>query len=87
MIILIKIFLITWLITSFEPLQDVLTNLFDKIYQRTNKNPLKRIYDSLYTILTCQKCLSFWTTLIITQNIFMACGVSFVAFIFENGKK
>jgi hypothetical protein len=87
MILLIKIFLITWFITTFSPLQDVLTNVVDKIYQKINNNVLKHTVDILYTILSCHMCLSFWTTLMITGDIFSACGVSFVAWLFKNGKK
>jgi hypothetical protein len=84
--ILLKIFLITWFITHFELIQDTLLSVFDRLCQSTDNNILKRIYDSLYTILSCHKCLSFWTTLIVTQDIFMACGVSFIAYLLNRKK-
>lgn len=68
MIAIIKILLLSWLITSFEPLFILLNEIkwrWTKIF--------------LIAILGCMKCLSFWLGLILTGNIWLAISASVVA--------
>jgi hypothetical protein len=70
MIILsLKLFILSWVITKFEPLEWIIDLLPDKL-----------IYNTLAYGLTCLKCLLFWTTLIYTQDIFHACLMAFIGF-------
>jgi hypothetical protein len=70
-IIMIQIFLISYTITRFEPLQMVLDELPDNLVMNVIK-----------LLLSCSKCVSFWTGLII-GNIWMAMIVSLFMVIFE----
>ena len=71
-LLLIKIWLICWTITRFEPLKMVLDLL-----------PNKLIPNLVRLVLTCLRCLTLWVTLIWTGDIFLACLVSFVSFFYD----
>ena len=71
-LLLIKLLLLSWFITSFEPIQMLLDLLPDKIY-----------WNILKLITSCLKCCAFWITFIYTGDIFMASGISLVAAIFD----
>lgn len=76
----IKILLICWFFTQFEPIQ----NRVDLLNNITFKNVwLESIKSHLFDLLTCLKCLSFWATLIITQDIFAACLIGLAGQIIE----
>ena len=70
--LLISIWLVSWLITRFEPLQMALELL-----------PNKLLYNLFKLLITCLKCVSFWMTLIITEDIFIASGMAFVSFWYD----
>lgn len=88
--LLTKILLVAWFISSYQPLQDTFSYLFDKWIRsidncspKTLKKKLKlKIIDYLYTASGCIKCLSFILTMIITMNIFYAIGLSVVGDIY-----
>ena len=67
----LKVFLICWLVTHFEPLQRKIDLILNKI-----ENDYLYI---LIDVLTCFKCLSFWSILIFTQNIYIAIFASLTA--------
>lgn len=67
-----SIFLLSWVISRFEP-----------IHMITDGLPNKLIYNIIRLILSCLKCLSFWITLSITGNIFLASGLAFIAFWYD----
>ena len=69
---LIGIWLISWFITRFEPLQMVLELL-----------PNKLLFNLFKLLITCLKCVSFWITLCYTQNIVLASGIAFVSFFYD----
>jgi hypothetical protein len=72
-----------WLITEYVVVLFLLTELLEFIgnvidlYSIKNKyiNMFKRL---LVEVLVCPKCSSFWITLIISQNIFLAAIVSLI---------
>ena len=68
----IKIFLLSWMITRFQPIQMLMEILPDKL-----------IYNLIKLLLTCLMCVSFWSSLLITGNIFVASGVAFVGFWYD----
>jgi len=71
--IIIKVCLIGWFISNFEPLQNFLikNKLFKiKIMQIPKK------------ILQCFKCISFWIALIYTQDVYTAIICSIIAYIY-----
>lgn len=72
--ILIKLFLLSWFFTHFEPGQLLLDKLYK--YIPTKLKPTR-------TYLGCFKCVSFWLTLIITLNIFYAIGLSLIAYTYS----
>lgn len=80
----IKIFLVSWFLTHFEPLTGWLEDQFLKV-RLTLKDEVKiLLWDTLYGWASCHKCLSFWLTLSITLDPFYALGVSFAAWMLEN---
>ena len=66
------IWLVSWFITRFEPLQMVLELL-----------PNKLLFNLFKLLITCLKCVSFWITLVYTQNIVLASGIAFVSFFYD----
>lgn len=70
--LLIGIWLVSWFITRFEPLQMVLELL-----------PNKLIYNLFKLLITCLKCVSFWITLVYTENIVLASGMAFISFFYD----
>lgn len=71
--IFIQIFLITWLVTRFEPLTMILELLPDKYI----------LLNMVILLLTCSKCFAFWFSLIYTQDIFISAFMSFMMMIYE----
>ena len=69
---LIGIWLVSWFITRFEPLQMVLELL-----------PNKLLFNLFKLLITCLRCLSFWITLSYTQNIILASGMAFISFWYD----
>ena len=69
---LISIWLVSWFITRFEPLQMILELL-----------PNKLLYNLFKLLITCLKCLTFWITLIWTQNIVLASTMAFISFWYD----
>jgi hypothetical protein len=74
--IYIQIYLLVWFWCSFEPLTDLIDYLWHKLPQNITKY---KLVDYLYILLSCQKCLTFWTTIILTGNIFGAIFLSMIA--------
>lgn len=73
MIQLIKPLLLAWFISNFEPGQ----SLIDKVYKYLpNKIQFTRTY------LECFKCLSFWITLCMTGDIYLAITYSITAYVY-----
>ena len=71
-IILIKIVLLAFLITQFEPIRWLLNLL-----------PSNLITAILTLLLTCLKCCSFWIGLIMTLDIYMAASAFVIGFILD----
>lgn len=70
--ILVKIFLLSFLINQFEPLQWILDLL-----------PKTLLTAIITMLLTCLKCTSFWVGLIISGDIFIASGAFLIGFIID----
>jgi hypothetical protein len=77
---MLKIFLLTWIFTHLPIIQ----NTIDTYYLRwsTNwKKPWVTITNAIYSVLGCHKCLTFWSVLILTQNLFAALLGALMAYI------
>ena len=73
LIILIgKMFIISWLVTRFQPITMILDVLPDKL-----------IYNLIRLLLSCLMCFSFWFTLIMTGSIVTASIAAFVGFWYD----
>lgn len=72
-----KIYLLCWFFTAFEPIQQVINLIFTKIKPNF-------VTEAIWTILGCNKCLVFWTTLAIIMNIWIALLASFIVSIINN---
>lgn len=70
--IMIKLFLLAWVITRFEPIQMLVELLPDKL-----------IYNLIKLLLTCLKCVLFWSVLVFTGDIFLASGMAFIGFWYD----
>lgn len=66
--------LLAWFVTHFEPWLKV----YDVIF-----GLLPKWMKPLQDILTCFKCASFWITLSITQNFFLAILFSLIAYTYS----
>lgn len=71
-ILLLKIFILCWVITRFEPIQWLLELLPDNL-----------IFNISKLLLTCLKCSLLWVTLLYTGDIYIACGMSFIGFWYD----
>lgn len=80
LILCIKIFLVSWFIVKFEPLQMFINWIWKRLPTRISGMSL---IDFIYVGLSCIKCLSLWITLCITLNPFMALGLAFISSIYE----
>lgn len=69
---LIGIWLVSWFITRFEPLQMVLELL-----------PNKLLYNLFKLLITCLRCVCFWATLLWTGDIVLASGMAFISFFYD----
>jgi hypothetical protein len=68
-ITLLKVFILSWVITKMEYLQwllDLIPNCLFKYF--------------LVVVTGCLMCCSFWTSLIMTHNIWWACLSSYIGF-------
>ena len=73
-IILTKILLLAKFITSFEPLQ-----WFLEVLELKQLNLIKYL---LIVITSCFKCASFWVGWIVSGDIFIAAGASYIAYLY-----
>jgi hypothetical protein len=67
----LKIYLACWFFTNFEPIQVGLDLIFE--------HAENKITDTLWTILSCQYCLTFWIALWVTKDITTAAALSVIA--------
>lgn len=79
--LLLTLFLITWFFTNHDKITPLIDRLYICLDIKFKNKILKFIFSNLHEILTCHKCLSFWTTLIVTQNFIDALLVSFIAYL------
>ena len=82
-ILILKLFLICWFWVEFAPIQDVL-----KLYVKPQLNKLigcsetrRKIINAINDGMSCQKCTSLWVALIVTQSIWIALAVSYLAYL------
>ena len=70
MILIFKLYLIAWFITNFSPLQDKLENVTELLLDKYTK--IQLITNTIYEVLSCQKCMTLWLILFVTLNPYMA---------------
>lgn len=90
LVILVKIFLVTWFVTRFEPIQKPLVTIDAAVndYLTFKKRPFYEIIffaiiNSIIKILTCSKCFSFWFGLVFSNDFYTAALSSLIMVIFE----
>lgn len=74
---ILETFLLVWLITEYTPLHDLIERI------ELDKKWKKVVFDNLYILLTCKKCLGFSLGLILTGNIFSAIIISIMGQIYD----
>jgi hypothetical protein len=75
--IIIKGFLLAWFIADFQPLQDFLKGIKDKISDKY----ILIFY--LKTAVSCQKCLALWLTLTISGDLYISLLTSFITYLYD----
>ena len=78
----LSIFLLTWLWTKFDPLQELIEIAFEKLEKKTGENIVNK---AVYSVLSCWYCLALWSSLIFLGwgEWFTAIAISFLAWFFE----
>lgn len=72
MFIIIKIFILSWFLTRFKPIRIFFNILPDNI-----------LFKVIRYITTCIFCISFWLSILITNDIYLSCFTSFIAFWYD----
>ena len=67
-----QVFILSWLITRFSPLQMILELLPDKL-----------LFNMIQLLFSCCMCVSFWTCLIVTQDIYLSSLSAFIGFWYD----
>lgn len=67
-----QVLILSWLITRFKPLEMILELLPDNL-----------IFNLVQLLFSCLMCVSFWTSLILTQDIFTSALISFIGFWYD----
>lgn len=67
-----QVFILSWLITRFSPLQMILELLPDKL-----------LFNMIQLLFSCLMCVSFWTSLIVTQDIYLSSLSAFIGFWYD----
>lgn len=73
------IFLMAWFLVSFQPLH----NIFNIIIMKVKNQTMQFVLALIQSILSCQKCASFWIGLAITGDIFIALAASFISHLWD----
>lgn len=78
---IIKIFVISWFITRFQPIQVYIGGVLEGINEGLfKKRPsIYTLFGLLIKPISCIKCCAFWLGLITTGNIFISILVSIIA--------
>lgn len=78
----IKIIALSWFIAYFEPLQALIDNFATYFYVNSSKR-IRNVVNAIHTALGCMKCLSFWITLGVTFDFFLAALTSLIAYFIQ----
>lgn len=76
MITTLKIWMICWFIINFEPLSIPIQNFFINLINQTKNLFIKKSLETLFEVIGCLMCLSFWSVLILTLNPIYAIGAA-----------
>lgn len=81
--ITIKVFLVCWFLTHFEPLTEQIERWSFKIRDHFNSEIKQLLWDKFYDIISCWKCMSLWLVFSFTLDPFYAIGASLTAWVLE----
>lgn len=74
---ILKGWLLAWMFVNFEPIQNLIAK-YVKPFLFKNK------FTSYFgQALSCHKCMSFWTILLMTENVYYAISGAILAYVFE----
>jgi hypothetical protein len=82
-LLLLNIFLTTWFFTNHDKIIEGVDNSYLYLKSKLRNKILLFILNNIHEVLTCHKCLSFFTTLFITLDPFAAFLTSFCAWIVQ----
>lgn len=79
--IITKIFLVSWFITRFQPIQIYVGGILEGINEGLFKKKPKiyTIFGLIIKPISCIKCCAFWLGIATTGNIFISILVSIIA--------
>jgi hypothetical protein len=83
---LINLFTFSWFVTNHSYLQTYIDGYwedYDASYETVSHLIKKVIVNVFMEVLSCHKCLAFWSTLLWTWNLPSALLVSFTAYVFQ----
>lgn len=78
---IIKTFLLSWIITRYEPLHTYIIGTLEGFNRFLFKN--NTIIGQILASTKCMKCVSLVTGFIMTQNIYLAIIASIIGFHFD----
>lgn len=86
-IIAIQLFACTWLFTLPTWWQDLLAALYENFLETWKpRRVVQQFFDYFYEIISCHKCLTFWTIFAVTLNPIVALLAAWVAWSSSNLK-
>lgn len=79
--IIIKLFLVSWFITRFQPIQTYIGGVLEGINEGLfkKKPTIYTLFGLLIKPISCIKCCAFWLGLLTTGNLFISILVSVIA--------
>jgi hypothetical protein len=76
-----QIFLFTWFFTKADFIQQFIDTSFQML--KSEYIAIQLILDKIYIVLGCWKCLTLWTMLYITHDIWMSLMCSFITWMID----
>lgn len=74
-----------WMITNFEPIQTYIGGTLEGINMGlfSKRRFLYGVFGRIIKVMTCQKCATFWSTLIISNNIYLSILAAIIAYHYD----
>lgn len=88
--LILKTFLLSWFIITFEPIQTYIVGTLEginlAIFNNTKSILIYIIGGYIIKPLTCHMCCGFWTGLILSGNIYVGIATSVISYHYDKIK-